>query len=132
MTSAGPGDSCPRGPAASTVPHVKVSLRTVDDHGTVYDALMFVCPACALPYTLDDGTTATPSGIHLLPLKPSHWQRDGDVDAPTLTPSILTRGGPHGDDWVCHSYLRAGVFEFLGDCTHEYAGQRVPAPDLQR
>ena len=32
----------------------------------------------------------------------------------------------------CHSFIRDGVWEFLGDCTHELAGQKVsmvPLPD---
>jgi hypothetical protein len=31
---------------------------------------------------------------------------------------------------VCHSFLTDGVFHFLGDCTHPYAGQQVPLPEL--
>lgn len=106
---------------------MKASLRTVNDHGNVYTALMFVCPGC--PRT----------GVHLLPVNspqvsPS-WFWDGNLEAPTLDPSILSHiepydpetGAPQG---ICHSYLRAGVFEFLSDCTHPLAGQRVPMPDL--
>lgn len=29
---------------------------------------------------------------------------------------------------VCHSFVRAGRIEFLGDCTHALAGQTVPLP----
>lgn len=100
---------------------MRASLRTVDDHGVVYQALLFVCPGCK-----DQGF----SGYHMLPVnspqKAPSWTWDGNLEAPTLEPSILTR---HGDQ-VCHSFLRAGVFEFLGDCTHRLAGQRVPLPEL--
>lgn len=27
--------------------------------------------------------------------------------------------------WVCHSFVRDGKIEFLGDCTHEFAGKTV-------
>jgi hypothetical protein len=30
----------------------------------------------------------------------------------------------------CHSFVRAGMIEFLSDCTHELAGKTVPIPDL--
>lgn len=28
---------------------------------------------------------------------------------------------------MCHSFLKAGVWQFLSDCTHAMAGQSVPA-----
>jgi len=37
---------------------------------------------------------------------------------------------PAGGEIRCHSYLRAGVWEFLADCTHTMAGQQVPMVDL--
>ncbi len=112
-------------------------IRQVDDHGHSYEALAFVCPGCAV-----DGQ----AGLHMLPVRGdvpdgrARWDWDGNEDAPTLSPSILTRAehrrAKRGDDWVdvglfiCHSFLRAGVFEFLTDCTHALAGQQVPMPPL--
>lgn len=61
--------------------------------------------------------------------KPS-WDFDGNLDVPTLSPSILTRGKKFDKDTVCHSYLKVGIFEFLSDCTHPLANQKVPMPDL--
>ena len=66
------------------------------------------------------------------------WTFDGNVDAPTLTPSMNIRIGPYPDDnehgpgWieVCHYFLRGGVIQYLTDCTHEMKGQNVPLPDL--
>lgn len=113
---------------------MKAMLRTVDDHGEHYEALMFVCPGCALPYTVDDREWK-PTGLHMLPVnsavKSPSWDFDGNLEAPTLSPSILTHGGQQGEGPPrCHSFLRAGVFEFLDDCTHAMAGQHVPMPDL--
>lgn len=101
---------------------MKAQLRTCHDGDVSYPHLAFVCPGCAL-----NGS----SGLHLLAVNTDKvspaWTFDGNVEAPTVSPSILTRGGP---GFVCHSFLRGGVFEFLGDCTHELAGQHVPMPDL--
>jgi hypothetical protein len=58
------------------------------------------------------------------------WTFDGNLDAPTLSPSILWCEIVVDGVEVCHSFLRNGVFEFLSDCTHEHAGQHVPMPDL--
>lgn len=109
----------------ATPQHVKTQLVTVLDGDAQYQCLKFICPGCAL-----DGST----GMHMLPVncnnhEPS-WNFDGNLDAPTLSPSILTRGGPEMGS-RCHSYLEAGKFRFLEDSTHELAGQTdVPLPDL--
>ena len=85
--------------------------------------IAFWCPGC--------------KGSHAIVTVGDHaigpvWQWDGNVDQPTVSPSILVRanfppedGGPE----VCHSFLRAGNIQFLGDCTHDLAGQTVPLPD---
>ena len=106
---------------------MKASLRHVDDHGVFYDCLMFVCPGCL---ELHPGST----GLHMLPVNsPNHspsWDWDGNLSSPTLSPSILTKYSEGDEVRVCHSFLKAGIFEFLGDCTHSLAGQHAPMPDL--
>lgn len=102
----------------------KAMLRWVSDGDLRYSALMFVCPGCQ--ERNDDST-----GLHMLPvnttIKSPAWEWDGNLITPTLSPSILTGAGTSN---ICHSFLRAGIFEFLGDCTHQYANQHVPIPDL--
>lgn len=105
---------------------MKSILRRVDDHGIHYRALMFVCPGCIEMYP---GST----GLHMLAVnssekKPS-WTFNGDLEFPTLSPSILTKHGENSDG-ICHSFLKKGVIEYLGDCTHSLANQHVPLPDL--
>lgn len=64
------------------------------------------------------------------------WRWDGNAEAPTISPSILVTysGTDAGEDDApperCHSFVRAGRIEFLGDCTHELAGRTVPIPDF--
>lgn len=104
---------------------MKAMIRNILDHGVQYQALMFVCPGC----DLSDG-----SGLHILPVntnktKPA-WTWNGNLEAPTVSPSILTKGGGKVLPYVCHSYLKAGIFEFLGDCTHALVNQHVAMPDL--
>ena len=80
------------------------------------------------------------------------WGYNGDARAPTFTPSILVRSGHHvpghavdqcyctwdkrdQDDFadlkctICHTFVTDGRIQFLGDCTHELAGQTVPIPE---
>jgi len=83
------------------------------------------------------------------------WGFDGNLEAPTFTPSVLTMSGHYvsshkpGDKcWCtfavefptraatapkcsrCHTFIRGGMVQFLGDCTHALAGQTLPLPDL--
>lgn len=55
------------------------------------------------------------------------WVWNGDVDKPTVMPSVKSRGGHMvGDVYVevtCHSWIANGQVQFLTDCTHEFAGQ---------
>lgn len=111
-------------------------LRTVQDGDLEYQALVFWCPGCEYPG--EDGQPQ--GGAHMLPVnsttKTPQWDFDGNLDAPTLSPSILTRmnhrreRGEDVGEFVCHSFMRAGQMEFLGDCTHQYAGQTVPLPPM--
>lgn len=91
------------------------------------DRLYVWCPGCEL---------GGGSGLHGLPIAGSpgvtepFWTWNGDIEAPTLEPSIMTRYNSPDGKMVCHSYLRAGRWEFLGDSTHALAGQTVDLPDL--
>lgn len=100
---------------------MKCEVRTVFENGITYQALRFICPGCE--------SLGFP-GLHMLPVnsktKDPSWDFDGNLESPTLTPSILTKYNDH----ICHSYLKDGVFKFLDDCTHELAGKEVPIPDL--
>ncbi len=56
------------------------------------------------------------------------WQFNGSEERPTFSPSILLRqrwGNPPKES-VCHSFVRDGQIQFLGDCTHKLASQTVP------
>lgn len=64
---------------------------------------------------------------------PDSWTWDGNEAAPTISPSILAtypRPAEWGGDRVCHSYVRAGQWEFLADSTHSLTGQIVPMVSL--
>lgn len=58
------------------------------------------------------------------------WTWDGNEDAPTISPSILVQYGDQPGDRRCHSFVRAGVWQFLADCTHGAASQHMPMVDL--
>jgi hypothetical protein len=94
------------------------------------DHLLFWCPGC--------------NGAHQVRVGGSGWGFNGDYDRPTFTPSVLVRGTRRLTDGevqriidgekikpeplVCHSFVRDGQIQFLGDCTHALANQTVPLP----
>lgn len=108
-------------------------------HGGQYAE--FRCPGC--------------DSNHMIGVKPNNpkgWEFNGDLENPTFSPSILVRSGHYvpeqpqppnceycidaGQDGystfcsLCHSYIRDGQIQFLGDCTHDLAGKTVPLPEF--
>jgi hypothetical protein len=63
------------------------------------------------------------------------WSFDGNLEKPTFTPSLLMWGGGTAEDprpaFRCHTFVRNGQVEYLGDCTHSYAGKTIPLPELE-
>ncbi len=103
--------------------------------GTDYNALMFWCPGCEYDF---EGEMQ--GGAHMLPITDPgdsrpHWAFTGTVESPTLSPSILSnvpfrRVRGETSSLVCHSFMKDGALQFLGDCTHPLANQTVPLPPL--
>ncbi|RFA12231.1 hypothetical protein B7R22_17150 [Subtercola boreus] len=73
-------------------------------------------------------------GCDALHVFDKRWMMTGTLEAPTFDGSYLSRHNrwnpetgehdiPLGN--ICHSYVRVGRIEYLGDCTHELVGQTV-------
>ncbi len=61
---------------------------------------------------------------------PQAWQWNKSFEAPTIQPSILVnRGRSNPTAEVCHSYVTDGKIQYLGDCTHSFAGRTIELPD---
>lgn len=92
-----------------------VAERMFNDAGELR-GLRIDCPGCRR------------SHIITLP----NWTWNGSTERPTLSPSLLVypATGPDGKQlWPrCHSFVRDGSIQFLGDCDHALAGQTVPLP----
>lgn len=81
--------------------------------------ILFKCPGCR--------------GPQRIPVEgPQAWGFNGDMDKPTLTPSVLARryNDSRGLYFVCHSFVKDGKIEFLNDCTHTLKGQTVELEDV--
>lgn len=102
----------------------------------------FYCPGCKCEHSVRTDGSRQPN-----------WTFNGNFDRPTFSPSVLVKTGHYvaGESgkpcWctyeeriggklpegfackICHSFVRDGRIEFLGDCTHELAGRTVDLPD---
>lgn len=95
-----------------------------------------ICPACrdieiAEGYT--DAAAGGVAGVHAVPFEGAGaWSFNGNLERPTLAPSLLlayTITGEARPQYVCHSFVRDGRIQYLGDCTHALAGQTVDLPE---
>ena len=99
-------------------------LKHVTTHDGAHYGYRFHCPGC--------------DEEHVITTKPyqNGWDFDGNELAPTFSPSILVYpshkwdGEKRVETPRCHSFVRGGRIEFLGDCTHSLAGKTVPLPEL--
>ena len=95
--------------------------------GAEGNRLIFWCPGCKKPHSITYGE--------------NKWNWNGDAENPTINPSILVNYPANPEaleafkEWrierICHSFIRNGKIEFLGDCTHELAGKTVDLPDYE-
>lgn len=103
----------------------------------------YSCPACG--------------HLHSVPVRPvaaERWNWNGNLEAPTLTPSVFNRsikplteeeglaydaayeslGAAILNDsrfrWWCHHFVTDGKIVYCNDCTHSYSGQTVPLPEM--
>lgn len=79
---------------------------------------LFHCPGCNRTHYVDKNI----------------WQFNGDVDNPTVSPSILVNGYEkciNPTEPRCHSFIKDGKIQFLSDCSHSLAGQTVELPEWE-
>ncbi len=120
------------------MPKVKDELL----HGTPTGRIYFNCPGCGDTHVLNVKQGSRPC-----------WEFNGDYEKPTFTPSVLYKSGHYMDGntehcwcrWaekhpgeeapfkccICHSFVTDGKIRYLGDCSHELAGQTIDLPDIE-
>ena len=115
-------------------------LRSLEGGG-----LMYWCQGCEETHVVYTGQGTGP-----------RWSYNGNPNAPTFKPSVLVRGGHFAPGWSgkdcwctvdwekkypgkpkprfkcnrCHTFITDGLVQFLSDCSHQFAGQTLPLPDL--
>lgn len=88
------------------------------------DSYLFECAACLNSHWVNFDQKETPCWFFV----------NRDIDSPTVTPSIRVSFTYLNDQDVeltntCHFFIKNGMQEFCGDCTHELANQTVEIPE---
>ena len=107
--------------------------------------LAYWCQGCEMLHAVGVGEGPGP-----------RWGFNGNLERPTFEPSVNTRWDtrseaararaeafkqehgrhptleevPSDAKHICHTFIRDGRVQFLGDCTHQFAGQTLDLPDL--
>lgn len=92
------------------------------------DHIAFWCPGCDEPHVIGVGPNGWTWDAASLTVSPSikvsgvQWERTSNFHKPNhdVEPRSPT---------CCHSFIRNGVWEFLGDSTHALTGQSTPLVD---
>lgn len=87
--------------------------EAVDNDGKVVRWL-FCCPGCGEWHGIDET-----------------WEFNGNKESPTISPSVLVLPSANGYIKRCHSFVRDGKIEFLGDSDHKLAGQTVELLEVE-
>lgn len=117
--------------ARRPVGQISAKLRSVKHGGR--PGIAWWCPGCEEPHQV---CVDAQKG----------WKWDGNVDAPTLHPSVKVTGFEKLTEdeyqrvmagerieprpFCCHAIITAGRIRFEPDSTHALAGQTVDLPDL--
>jgi hypothetical protein len=78
----------------------------------------FFCPGCDHPHVYYTSGAMT-------------WAFNGDMAAPSFTPSLLNTCEKHPDPKQrrCHLFVTAGKIIYCNDCSHDMSGQTVDLVD---
>jgi hypothetical protein len=93
-------------------------LHKITEKGEFRGQYLWWCPGCGEYHGV---WTEEPNS-----LTQAHWSFNGNREKPTFEPSILVGGVDRdGNDRRCHCFIRDGIIEYCGDCSHALAGQKV-------
>jgi hypothetical protein len=86
---------------------VVLDFTLEEDGKKVHKGWLVYCPGCKSGHLFDD-----------------RWTFNGDMMKPTFMNSMLVNQSD--EKTRCHSFVKDGMIQFLGDCGHELRNQTVP------
>lgn len=114
-----------------------------------FHGIAIQCPGCGDAHVVPVNWRP-PGEAGLADSREARWEFNGDMQAPTISPSILCTSGHFADGrtecWCtyeartgrpqpfqcvrCHSFVTGGKIQFLDDCSHALAGKTVDLPEV--
>lgn len=88
--------------------------------GTGRKGVWFECPGCKMTHAMYVEGAQHPV-----------WEFNGNLEKPTLRPSLLSQFTYKGQPVVCHSFVTDGQIQFLSDSTHDLSGKTVDLPEFE-
>jgi hypothetical protein len=105
-------------------PVTSVRHLTAHSDGTCLGFMVLLwCPGCQMMHA-----PRFKCAEHGGPTEGPTWEGDPRSDPFTMSPSLLVHATSVSP--TCHSFIKNGNWEFLGDCTHALAGKTVPLEPL--
>lgn len=81
----------------------------------------FFCPGCECDH-----------GVWVKPWHGPTWSFNGDMNAPTFTPSLMVKIPSSNGMDVCHSFITDGKIKYLSDCTHRLRGKTIEMDECEK
>lgn len=116
-------------------------------------SVLIECPGCKMDHVINVNPERSFQNDEGQTVKMPCWTFNGNMDSPTFQPSLLWRTGkycmsekainemrqaePERFEFmeriskICHSFIRDGKIQFLGDCTHDMKNQTVDLLDVK-
>lgn len=99
----------------------------------------FFCPGCKQGHGFRTVSHPAPNDLNddEKELFKNKWTWNNDFDRPTIMPSlnVLRKIGTDGRgkaiyETTCHSHVKDGMIQFLGDCKHDMKNTTVEIPEF--
>jgi hypothetical protein len=91
-------------------------VKIINNESGTNQQVWFYCPGCKGHHAF---TTKDPVFVP--------WTWNQNVEKPTFNPSLMCNRDQKDQ---CHSYVRDGKIQFLGDCFHELKNQTAEIPEI--
>jgi len=102
---------------------MKAKIHILTDTQGKNEHVCFWCPNCKSPHAIPISRTK--------PIPPSHWFFDGNLEQPTIEPSLRVFKGD-GKTTACHLVMTKGLINFCTDTPGQLSGVTVPVPEWDR
>lgn len=94
-------------------------VKIYESHG--WKQCWFYCDGCKCDHAF---TVTVPKEEKFVP-----WTWNNDVNKPTFNPSLLVNGSE--PDFRCHSFVKEGKIQYLGDCFHSLKNQTIELSEVE-